>query len=263
MNKTITIKKTDDIMEMIEAVDKARRELGNTAVQLVFSEPVELRHGKRMSATSTKTNHDITRLFIHGTTLCQVPTRNKVSGYPIDNQTIEKLLRVEVKQISADYSREWRRIAKSMRKYNINLGVARDIEAHLRGDEPHIKGFQNYWTKNDKPRTTSFRDVLIYNGIARYEMETGVTYQSRELEKLRTIKLNNEAIPTMIARARESAGKYYRASKSGHRRDRSVALSVNSDGDVGYHSASEYAGCLNGDYYVMYSPTMAFYAETD
>jgi hypothetical protein len=145
------------------------------------------------------------------------------------------------------------------------LDVVKDIEAHLRGEEPHIRGFQNYWKKTDKPKTMSFSDVLI-KATGNPEYESGKSYPIKEWNKIEREHVKNKALEAMKKyTTKGSYGDYnhYKVSKYGQNRDRSVSIQVYPNGRVIYTAASEYAGCGNGDYYMMYSPTMAFYAETD
>jgi hypothetical protein len=161
--------------------------------------------------------------------------KKRTGGYGLPVMHLDS---VEIVENATDYTSQWQGIANSMRKHNINLDVADSIEKHLRGETEHINGFQNYWKKTDKPRTMSFKDVTGGMGI----------------EQLRDM-----ATPSQYT----GGALHYHASKCGQRRDRSVSLTVKPDGRINFTSASEYAGCGNGDYYCMYSPTMAFYAETD
>lgn len=69
-------------------------------------------------------------------------------------------------------------------------------------------------------------------------------------------------IEQMKNEAGEKENKWTHRNKYGVRRDRSVSLGL-VDGDVKFHAASEFAGTGNGDYYVMFSPTRAFYCESD
>jgi len=51
--------------------------------------------------------------------------------------------------------------------------------------------------------------------------------------------------------------------KYGTKRDYSVRTRVGGDGKLEAFFSSEYAGCGNGDYYILINPTTALYVETD
>jgi len=213
--------------DVIAAQDEMTTPEVKVQVTLTFSEPTELYYGRRRGNVCA-TVHEVKKVFPSGGRLCYMAPamRARVRYLPLFD-----LVSVTLTTQVRDYSEQWAAIARSMRKHHINLAVAKHIEAHLRGDEPHIKGFQNYWTIRDRPRKANFKDV------------TG----GRTLQEMWALR----------------SGDTFREQKCGERRDRSVFLRLHEDGSWYFAAASEYAGCGNGDYYMMYSPTMAFYAETD
>lgn len=227
--------------------------MGDILVELTFFSPVSLHYSKYKSKDRTGNIHTMKRLFflkgnyancMHepATTpdgMYYVPSGSRSRGFPL--YAIDRLVEVKIIDNTSDYTKNWQTIADSMVKHNINLAVAKDIQEHLSCKTEHINGFQNYWKKTDKPRCMSFKDVL---------KETGV----------KTI----DALKKITSPSKYSVGMMVYVKRiNGTRRDRSINLSVDADGSISYTAASEYAGCGNGDYYMMYSPTMAFYAETD
>ena len=142
-------------------------------------------------------------------------------------------------QGAKDYAGDWARIGNAMRAHGINLDVSDAIADHLSGKEPHIRGFQNYWTRQDKPRIVSFKDVV------------GAWTIDKMIEYARDARYLGKSIG-------------FHQDKPGSKRNRSVHLYfVEVRGSVRYTAASEYFGTGNGDYYMMFNRTQAFYAETD
>lgn len=260
---------------------KARREIEELgSVKLTFSEPTTLHTTNRYRDDVTATEHIVKGLFFlnDGVANCEsdpesgcdgayyTPKRRRSSGFSLPMATLESVTLIPKTIENSDYSKQWQSIADSMKKYNINPKVVEAIEAHLRGETPHIMGFQNYWKRTDKPRTLSFADVL-QQVVGWPDMERGKSYPHKEWQKIHSDHIKNFAIERMKSRASKANETapyaWYQASRDGMKRDRSVSIQVYDNGDILYTAASEYAGCGNGDYYVMYSPTMAFYAETD
>lgn len=203
-------------------------------VNLYYSEPVRL-YAKRGKGKTSK-EHTVKKLFLHGGSLAYIPMGMKRSGNYL---TMEVLDAIEiVPKGYKDYRKEWERIADSMYKYGINEDIADDIYAHLAGEEDHIRGFQNYWTLMDKPKTKSFKSVL--GGLSLQDM-----------------------IDRMEPSSYTEGRLVYSKRKYGSKRDMTVEIYTTEDDGLRYMAASEFAGTGNGDYYVMYSPTMAFFAESD
>ena len=132
----------------------------------------------------------------------------------------------------------------------INLDVAEKIKAYLRGETEDMRWAQNYYTKWDRPKVMSFADI-VENYTIQQMIEAATP---RQKYKGDTIDNNN----------------YHDFSRSvdGIKRDRSVTLYYKKpDGtnieDVRYNAASEFHGCGNGPYYVMFDRTNAVYAEDD
>lgn len=71
--------------------------------------------------------------------------------------------------------------------------------------------------------------------------------------------------PHVIEQLREAIGqkKEYHYSKDGARRDYSLSVKNCKDGVLRAWFSSEYAGCGNGDYYILINPTTALFVETD
>jgi len=201
---------------------------------LTYENPVELYYGKRSGYVTSKT-HTVKRLFWKGKKgPYYIPKSHRSRGYRLPMGA--SLENVEVNAVRKDYATQWSNIAKSMRKHGINASIAEDIEKHLAGETEYIEGFQNYHTRYNKPKKMSFKDVV--GNLSIQEMKDSATHG-------------------------EFGGKTYYKRNYGSKRDRSVQLYQGADGNWNFTAASEYAGWGNGDYYVMYSPTMAFYAETD
>lgn len=238
--------------ELYEEVQQAREEGFVGKIDLVFSKDAKLWHGNKQYRAGrggykegkTHTVKNVWWLEKRSGSLLYTPTTMKTRGYFLGSIHMDMLAEIVVMEGQVDFSVQWANIAASMREHNLNIQMAEYIEAHLRGEEEHIRGMQNYWKRTDKPRTMSFKDVT--GGLSLAEMAERATNPST---------LTN-------------GQRYFRATKAawsrrGNARDRSVHLSVLEDGTYHATAASEYAGCGNGDYYIMYSPTRAFYAETD
>jgi len=207
---------------------------------LTFSTPVRMLYGRKIRSAKTDTVHKVKSIFFvdDDTKAYYVAGRMKNSGFRLYT---DNLVSVKIVFTEKDYSKEWANIAKSMRKHNINLDVAKAIEDHLEGKEEYIHGFQNYWKKTDRPRRMSFKDITRGESI-------------EDLKKRVTPSTYSENVMSFYRRI------------YGQKRDRSVSLAYNKNNPettVHFDSASEFAGCGNGDYYCMYSPTMAFYGESD
>ena len=211
--------------------DPSRSRTASVQVELEYDAPVTLYMGKRKRYV-TSAAFSVRCLFFKNGRVYYVPLSSRSRGYPLH---LSGLVRVLVACDETDYGPLWEKIAKSLRKHKINLDVADAIDDHLCGKVEYIAGMENRWTRKDKPRRSSFKDVT--NGLS--------------LEEI------------WAKRATSKFGTYASLRKDGERRDRNVCLYQTEAGAWKYQAASEYAGCGNGDYYIMYSPTMAFYATTD
>jgi hypothetical protein len=196
-------------------------------VLLVYDAPVRLYHAGR-TRHKTAREHKVKRLFAKDNRHYYIPTACRTNGYRL---AWDHLTEIRILTEEKDYSAEWAHIAKSMREYNINLDLAKQIEEHLAGEGD---GFYSR-TYRYRPTKMSFEDVT----------------RGRSIEE-------------MWQQAVSSNGrKYFHERVPGERRDRSVSLARTKDGWWHYTGASEHAGMGNGDYYIMYSPTMAFFGESD
>lgn len=234
------------------------------SIKLTFSEPVTLHYSTRMRYDKTQATHEVKSLFFDTFGAYYMPKRMRRGGFGLNLRRLESVEVVRLSDVKRDYTKQWQAIANSMRKYGINPDVADDIEAHLQGREEKINGFQNYWKRTDKPRTMSFADVLK-SVTGRPTMPTEMT-PLREWNKIISDHIKDNALEKMKERVTprpDGEWSYSKAWKNGQKRDKSVSMAISKEGKVNYTAASEYSGCGNGDYYMMYSPTMAFYAETD
>lgn len=239
--------------EYINIKKEVLKENKEYKVKLNFKIPVVLHYSSRLKDDKRDINHVVSRLFFtkNGVSNCEyepettpdevyyVPVGMK-GGYYLSCDLLNSCeFLIEDKK---DYSKRWRAIAESMKKNNINLDIAKAIEEHLNGKEDHIIGFQNYLKKTDRPKIKDFAEVLA-----------GLGDKERVIETMKRLATKSKY------------GDYlsYKVIKYGTKRDLSVSIMIYPDGKVNYYAASEYAGCGNGDYYVMYSPTKAFYSETD
>lgn len=167
--------------------------------------------------------------------------RNMMSGWLVP---LTNLDRIELLYDDTSYRDRWAKIAASMRKYNINPSLAGAIEQHLEGKTDTIEGtYRTHW---DKPRTSSFSDVFKAHGVEKNQLEYIISCMT---------KSNYGDYKTAYLEKRGKGGN--------GSRDRSVAISENGEGSYLYSASSEYYGCGNGDYYAMYSPTMALFMERD
>lgn len=202
--------------------------------EVMYSGPATLYMGKRGGYVKS-TIHVVRELFFKGNGIYYVPMGRRSTGFVLPQQ--QEIVSVTMIYAEDDYSAKWAKIAASMRKHNINLSVACAIEAYLRGDTEYIAGCGNYYTKLDKPRCSSFKDVTQGQSIA--------------------------AMWKRRAPADEFSGEHYSRRVDGVKRDRSVSLYKAENGTYRFSAASEYSGCGNGDYYAMYSPTVAVFLERD
>jgi hypothetical protein len=163
-----------------------------------------------------------------------VPNHKKLRGYYLPVNFLESISIVPMQK--KDYSRQWLSIAKSMRKNNINIDMAISIEKHLKGEKEYIEGC-NEWKKTDKPKIMSFKKIVGLNDF--------------------------ETLEQSAIKSQYGDYKVFHRRISGIKRDKSIELIIYPDGSKRYNSASEYSGCGNGDYYVMFNLTQAFYAESD
>lgn len=235
----------------VEISQKLREDGIPFKVILVFTTPQTLHYSRFLSGDKTDVQHIIKGLFflkdnacnchwekdVEPEVVCYSSGRQKSRGHRMSVRSLSSVeFLVEKKK---DYAKQWQNIANSMKEHNINPDIVKAIEDHLSGKTPHIEGFQNYWKKTDKPRIMNFSDIVGERTIP--EM----------------IKMAN---PTQYSNGEYL---YYSRRRDGVKRDRSIGLQHYPDGTTRYYSASEYRGCGNGDYYTMYSRTMAFYTETD
>lgn len=197
----------------------------NVSFIVHFKKPTELSTGHSTCKTTKK--HKVKKLFYKNGRLYYVAGRLKRRG----SSTVMTPSKVEVVLKEKNYREEWERIMKSMKRLKINKGVVKSIQNHLDGKTDYIEGFQTDPSIYTKPRKMSFKDVLDYH---------------------------DETFESMI-KCKDRISLW----KKGSKRDRSVDLIKHEDIGMRYLAASEYSNCGNGDYYMMYSPTMAFYAETD
>lgn len=261
MQKVIELTKIDPIdadeaykhiQQFIDDVIRTQDKMttGETKVQvtLTFSEPTELWYGRRRGY-ETALVHQVKSVFPSGG-LCYMAPAMRARGRRVP---MYDLVSVTLTAEERNYTREWAAIARSMRKHSINLALADDIEAHLRGETERIEGSGNNWTIRTKPRTTSFKDVT-----------RGQTLEEMWAER-RDYSRADSPDPIVYFRRMKMA----RNPGSGRGRDRSISLQwYDADHeqypDSWYFSAaSEYEGCGNGSYYLMYSPTRALFLEDD
>jgi len=236
---------------------------------LVFKEPTTLHTSRYLKDDKTNTVHEIKKISFSWEkdgNLGYNVGKMRSSCYLFNPHNLDYI--EIVSQVAKDYGSQWQAIADSMKRYGINPDVVKSIEDHLTGKTEHIEGFQNYWKRTDKPRTMSFADVLQRVVGYAQNIELNKPYPHKEYMRLQREWINGRAIEQM--KNKMTTRKIGENDYTGHseriygkKRDRSVEMWLGINGQVKYAAASEYSGCGNGDYYTMYSPTMAFYAETD
>ena len=233
--------------EFVDQVIRAQEQMSTkqfyAKVVLTFSKPTELYYGRRRG-NEVATVHTVKSLFPNGG-LCYMAPAMKSKGRRVP---MYDLVSVTLTAMYKDYSKEWAAIARSMRKHNLNPSLAASIEAMVAGDEERLRGAAQHWDIHRKPRTTSFADVTRKQTLE--EM-----WAERETRNVG----DNER--TYFARVK-------RARRMNRGRDRRVSLQKSADdsdypGAWYFSAASEYEGCGNGSYYLMYSPTRALYLEDD
>jgi len=236
------------IDSVIRAQDEMTTKEAKVQVTLTFSKPTELYYGRRRGY-ETALVHTVKSLFPSGSLCYKAPAMRR-SGQRVP---MYDLVSVTLTAEEKNYTKEWAAIARSMHRHNINLALAADIEAMLAGTTEKVSGCGNNWTIHTKPRTASFKDVT-----------RGQTLDEMWAER-RDYSRADSPDPIVYFRRMKPA----RRRGSGRGRDRSVSLQ-RYDGDHEtypdswyFAAASEYEGCGNGSYYLMYSPTRALYLEDD
>jgi hypothetical protein len=155
-----------------------------------------------------------------------------------------EVMDIEIKpKEKKDYGAQWANIARHMMENKINPDIAEAIEKHLRGEAEHISGMQNYWKRTDRPKIMSFTDLVGEWTIPRM----------MEAAHARDAHLDDK----------KEGWKDFRVNRDGIKRDRSITLWFTNADNVRYSGASEYRGCGNGDYYIMFNRNTAFYSESD
>lgn len=90
----------------------------------------------------------------------------------------------------------------------------------------------------------------------------GIRVNTGRLKTRNITGLFNEAVLKELQEAIELK-KNYGYGKRGTKRDYSVRTKICDDGVFRAWFSSEYAGCGNGDYYILINPTTALFVETD
>lgn len=234
--------------EVIRAQEKMNTRQTYAKVVLTFSEPTELYFGRRRRY-ETALVHEVKSVFPNGGLCYMAPAmRSRGRRVPMYN-----LVSVTLTVMCKDYSKQWAAIVRSMRRHKINLAMADSIDAMLSGETERINGTGNNWTIHTKPRTASFADVTRKQTLAEMWAER------------RDYSRADSPDPIVYFRRMKMA----RNPGSGRGRDRSVSLQRYDDDHETYpnswyfSAASEYEGCGNGSYYLMYSPTRALFLEDD
>lgn len=196
-------------------------------VVLVYEKPERLYHAGR-TRYRTAREHAVKRLFVSDGKTYYIPTACRTRGYGLSWRNLSE---IRILAEEEDYSAAWAHIARSMHEHNMNLDLAGKIEKHLAGERDDFY----HRTCRHRPTKMSFEDVT----------------RGRTLEEM------------WEAAVESNGGQYFYERIAGQRRDRSVSLARTKDGWWHFTGASEYAGTGNGDYYIMYSATMAFFGESD
>lgn len=125
-----------------------------------------------------------------------------------------------------------------------------------------------------KPSGITFEKMLSkrYDSFVWSNLETkdNSEFRNRPYYRLYDIrKIFSENIIELIERAFRNKTDFHHSQSGGkdtintNRRDYSVELKLGEDGIFRAWFSSEYAGCGNGDYYLLLSPTTAVFSETD
>lgn len=212
-------------------------------VEVEFYEPVALWYSKRKR--KEKTTHEIKEYFAGGfkrDTVYYIAGRMRVNAFLVPLEFYRYVKEIRVVQVREDYSTQWRNIAESMLEYEINEDHAQKILEHLDGERDN---FFAYLTKDHKTRKMSFKQFTIDSG------HTLESMKKRAKDSEKNFFWEGEATSCY-------AVPVYK------KRDKSVKMIYNESNDsYNFYASSEYVGTMNGDYYFMYSPTMAVFVETD
>jgi len=233
------------IMEVIKAQEEMNTAETKVQVTLTFSKATELWYGRRRGYETARV-HQVKSLFPSGG-LCYMAPAMRSRGRRVP---LYDLVSVTLTAGERNYTKEWAAISRSMRKHRINLALAADIDAMLAGETDKVSGCGNNWTIHTKPRTASFADVT-------HKQTLDEMWAERQ-----DYSVGVDSAPRIYFRRMK------RAKSMNRGRDRSVTLQKYAD-DSDYPeawyfaAASEYEGCGNGSYYLMYSPTRALYLEDD
>ena len=183
------------------------------------------------------------------------------------------------------WEQAWGAVAKSMRKHNMNLDMAKAIEENVRIGLPALLELKELdrldWTQERPPYNTpeyeadkKMRDDRYkawqkkYGSTAEYAMyhlSLGTqNHWGTQMPRVNTMNLQKYNIEQAWKDCMES-GKGY-ASESARTesgRDRSLEFKKLDDGTVKARYSSEYHNCGNGSYYSPISMTRALYCEDD
>lgn len=184
------------------------------------------------------------------------------------------------------WEQAWTAVAKSMRKHNFNIEMAKAIEENVRIGLPALQELEELdrldW-KQERPRYDTpeyeadkkMREErykawqVKYGSTARYatyHLSLGTqNHWGAKMPKIATMNLYKQNVQQAYEEAIRT-GKGYTSQNSyggNNGRDRSLEIKKLDDGSFMVHYASEYVGCGNGAYYAPISMTRALYCEHD
>jgi len=201
-------------------------------VELEFSEPVELKSGyNKISrvARGESTNHKLQLFVSNNGALCYYISKSR--GYPVSDLPNNKL--VGMRLITGGTKQENDAVKREAKRKKADNLINKVRHPNLWKDLP-----EEFKAKPD--------DIFPDSNLRTANMKT----------------VFGERVVKELTNAIEK-GEPYHYSLPGTKRDRSVSVVKGEDGNLKAYYSSEYAGCGNGDYYLLLNPNTAVFCETD
>lgn len=290
MEKILNTGTLDDLMNAYNQADKTEK-----LIKLNFKTEETLHTTRYIRDDVTAQSHIVRGLFFlnaqgYGNmekdgdklkgakTAYYVPKGKRSRGFSMDWRNLESIEIIEdtgkVPE-KVKWQKGWTRIAKSLRKYNINPYTAYLIETALRVGYDAMQelvwkkesydyseeGKERYkasvaeWCEQYSVKDDEVHD-LLWLGTQNYTMAHAPRIAKVE-------RITADEIMEMIKNVKPGDAQH--VSRRGQKRDMSVNVAISNfqKGGISASYASEYAGCGNGAYYILFSPTQAFYSEHD
>lgn len=183
------------------------------------------------------------------------------------------------------WEQAWSAVAKSMRKHNMNIEMAKAIEENIRIGLPALEELKALydleWKEERPPYQTPEYDAYMkmrderykawqtkYGSTARhaqFHLSLGTqNHPCTHLPRVNTMNLHKYNVETAWKECMEKGtGHASERARTESGRDRSLEFRKLDDGTVKAWYSSEYYNCGNGSYYAPISMTRALYCEDD